>query len=70
MKGKKVSPEQVEQLIRKVRKFLYTDFFGQENKKMFICIAFFWSMKTDVSLPLYKINKYYHNNTDIYENYI
>ena len=52
MKGKKVSPEQVEQLIRKVRKFHYTDFFGEENRKLFICIAFFLSMKTNVSLPL------------------
>ena len=51
MKGKKVSPEQVEQLIRKVRKFHYTDFFGEENRKLFI-YAFFLSMKTNVSLPL------------------
>ena len=69
MKGTKVSPEQVEQLIQKVRKVHYTDFFGQKNRRLCICIAFFWSMKTDVALPLYESNKH-HNNTDRYENYI
>ena len=54
----------------KVRKFHYTDFFGQKNRKLFICIAFFWIMKTDVSLAFYKINKYHQNNTDRYENHI
>ena len=40
MKGKKVSPEQVEQLIRKVRKFHYTDFFGEENRKLLYVLLF------------------------------
>ena len=58
MKEKKVSPTQVEQLIQKVRKFHCTDFLGRKIE-LFICIVFFLSMKTDVSLPLYKINKCY-----------
>ena len=65
-----MSPELIEQLIPKVGEFHYNDFFGQENRQLFLCFAFFWSMKTDVSLVLYKINKYHQNNTDRYENYI
>ena len=69
-KGKKVSPEQVEQLIQKVRIPLCSIFLGRKIENCFYVLVFFWSMKTDVSLPLHKINKYYHNSTARYENYI